>query len=185
MIRSSDFSCRFTYITINDDFWFPSMSPIEAYMFGALISAVDPVATLCTFAQLQVDPKLETVVFGESLVNDAMSISSNKAKAMHRIDRMLRDLEETSKQAQRLVKTREKSVENYGSFFSQVEHVKTSKETFSKFQETHASEIARQSTGLRLTPSRIRGAVKSRRRVVDRFGLCHELDTCRTVQGAA
>ena len=41
-------------------------------------------------------------------VNDAMSISSNKAKAMHRIDRMLRDLEETSKQAQRLVKTREK-----------------------------------------------------------------------------
>ena len=54
--------------------------------------------------------------------------------------------------------------------------MKTSKETFSKFQETHASEIARQSTGLRLTPSRIRGAVKSRRRVVDRFGLCLELD---------
>jgi sodium/hydrogen exchanger 3 len=58
----------------SDPAWFPKMTQIEALLFGSLISAVDPVATLCTFAQLKVDPKLETVVFGESLVNDAMSI---------------------------------------------------------------------------------------------------------------
>jgi sodium/hydrogen exchanger 3 len=58
----------------SDPAWFPAMTQIEAFLFGSLISAVDPVATLCTFAQLKVDPKLETVVFGESLVNDAMSI---------------------------------------------------------------------------------------------------------------
>lgn len=46
----------------------------EALSFGALISATDPVTTLAIFEQLQVDPHLFNVVFGESVLNDAVSI---------------------------------------------------------------------------------------------------------------
>lgn len=46
----------------------------EAQMFGALISAVDPVATLGTFASLGVDPRLDSLIYGESIVNDAVAI---------------------------------------------------------------------------------------------------------------
>jgi NhaP-type Na+/H+ or K+/H+ antiporter len=53
---------------------FAEISTLEALMFGSLISAVDPVATLATFAHVHVNPNLETIVFGESLVNDAMAI---------------------------------------------------------------------------------------------------------------
>ena len=53
---------------------FPNISTLEALMFGSLISAVDPVATLATFAHVHVNHNLETIVFGESLVNDAMAI---------------------------------------------------------------------------------------------------------------
>ncbi|CAK9031759.1 unnamed protein product [Durusdinium trenchii] len=45
-----------------------------AFTYAALISAVDPVATLATYAHLQVDPLLNICVFGESVVNDAVAI---------------------------------------------------------------------------------------------------------------
>ncbi|CAE7656908.1 SLC9A8 [Symbiodinium pilosum] len=45
-----------------------------AFTYAALISAVDPVATLATYAHLQVDPLLNIIVFGESVVNDAVAI---------------------------------------------------------------------------------------------------------------
>ncbi|CAK9111905.1 unnamed protein product [Durusdinium trenchii] len=51
-----------------------SISLPEALSFGALISATDPVTTLAIFEQLQVDPHLFNVVFGESVLNDAVSI---------------------------------------------------------------------------------------------------------------
>ena len=51
----------------------------EAQMFGALISAVDPVATLGTFASLGVDPRLDSLIYGESIVNDAVAIVLFKA----------------------------------------------------------------------------------------------------------
>lgn len=47
---------------------------LESCAFGALISAVDPVATLAIFAALDVDPVLYMLVFGESVLNDAVSI---------------------------------------------------------------------------------------------------------------
>ena len=50
-------------------------------MFAALISAVDPVATLATFSSLQVDPDLEVLVFGEALLNDAVAIVLYKSFA--------------------------------------------------------------------------------------------------------
>jgi len=45
-----------------------------AMCYAALISAVDPVATLATYAHLRVDPLLNTLVFGESVINDAVAI---------------------------------------------------------------------------------------------------------------
>jgi len=54
-----------------------SDNPIEALIFGALISAVDPVATLSIMGNedLNVDPLLYSLVFGESVLNDAIAIS--------------------------------------------------------------------------------------------------------------
>eukprot|EP00941_MAST-03F_sp_MAST-3F-sp1_P002806 g2806.t1 len=46
----------------------------ESLTFGALISATDPVTTLAIFQQLNVDPHLFYIVFGESVLNDAVSI---------------------------------------------------------------------------------------------------------------
>lgn len=52
-------------------------NPMESLMFGALISAVDPVATLSIMgnSELGVDPLLYSLVFGESVLNDAIAIS--------------------------------------------------------------------------------------------------------------
>jgi len=53
-----------------------SHDPLEALLFGTLISAVDPVGTLATLGKetLQVDPTLYSLIFGESVLNDAVSI---------------------------------------------------------------------------------------------------------------
>eukprot|EP00929_Paragymnodinium_shiwhaense_P006104 TRINITY_DN10893_c0_g1_i3.p1 TRINITY_DN10893_c0_g1~~TRINITY_DN10893_c0_g1_i3.p1 ORF type:complete len:554 (-),score=86.94 TRINITY_DN10893_c0_g1_i3:502-2163(-) len=48
--------------------------PRVAFAYAALISAVDPVATLATYAHLNVEPLLNTLVFGESVINDAVAI---------------------------------------------------------------------------------------------------------------
>lgn len=44
------------------------------FVFAALISAVDPVATLSTYSALGVEPLLNIMVFGESTINDAVAI---------------------------------------------------------------------------------------------------------------
>ncbi|KDO19599.1 sodium/hydrogen exchanger 3 [Saprolegnia parasitica CBS 223.65] len=51
------------------------LSWIESFLFGALISAVDPVATLACFEKLNAPPLLFNIVFGESLLNDAVVIA--------------------------------------------------------------------------------------------------------------
>ncbi|KAE9356974.1 hypothetical protein PF008_g3391 [Phytophthora fragariae] len=48
----------------------------EAYLYGALISAVDPVATLSVFKKNGVPPLLFNLVFGESMLNDGVAIVS-------------------------------------------------------------------------------------------------------------
>lgn len=50
------------------------LSFVESFAFGSLISAVDPVATVAIFHALDVDPVLNMLVFGESILNDAISI---------------------------------------------------------------------------------------------------------------
>ncbi|KAK2501987.1 hypothetical protein MC885_019320, partial [Smutsia gigantea] len=55
------------------------------FAFGSLISAVDPVATIAIFNALHVDPVLNMLVFGESILNDAVSIVlTNTAEGLTR-----------------------------------------------------------------------------------------------------
>eukprot|EP00124_Ichthyophonus_hoferi_P001090 Ihof_evm9s50 gene=Ihof_evmTU9s50 len=46
----------------------------ESLVFGSLISSTDPVATLAIFSSLNADDTLYGLVFGESVMNDAVSI---------------------------------------------------------------------------------------------------------------
>ncbi|XP_076003088.1 sodium/hydrogen exchanger 5 [Genypterus blacodes] len=47
---------------------------MDFLLFGALISAVDPVAILAVFEEVHVNDTLFIIVFGESLVNDAVTV---------------------------------------------------------------------------------------------------------------
>ena len=47
---------------------------IDAISVGATLSATDPVTILAIFNTYKVDPKLYTIIFGESILNDAIAI---------------------------------------------------------------------------------------------------------------
>lgn len=47
---------------------------MEALSVGATLSATDPVTILAIFNVYKVEPKLYTVIFGESILNDAIAI---------------------------------------------------------------------------------------------------------------
>ncbi|OJD10192.1 sodium/hydrogen exchanger 3 [Emergomyces pasteurianus Ep9510] len=51
-----------------------SLSFVEAFSVGATLSATDPVTILAIFNVYKVEPKLYTVIFGESILNDAIAI---------------------------------------------------------------------------------------------------------------
>ncbi|KAB8349631.1 hypothetical protein FH972_023650 [Carpinus fangiana] len=51
-----------------------SLSWVDALSVGATLSATDPVTILAIFNTYKVDPKLYTVIFGESILNDAIAI---------------------------------------------------------------------------------------------------------------
>lgn len=54
--------------------WSPSFTVLESLAFGALISSTDPVAVLAIFKEMDTDVNLYTLIFGESIFNDAISI---------------------------------------------------------------------------------------------------------------
>lgn len=51
-----------------------TISFVEAMSVGATLSATDPVTILAIFNTYKVEPKLYTVIFGESILNDAIAI---------------------------------------------------------------------------------------------------------------
>ncbi|ESZ95950.1 hypothetical protein SBOR_3642 [Sclerotinia borealis F-4128] len=51
-----------------------SMTFVDAISVGATLSATDPVTILAIFNTYKVDPKLYTIIFGESILNDAIAI---------------------------------------------------------------------------------------------------------------
>lgn len=51
-----------------------NMTFVDALSVGATLSATDPVTILAIFNTYKVDPKLYTVIFGESILNDAIAI---------------------------------------------------------------------------------------------------------------
>ncbi|XP_010539551.1 PREDICTED: sodium/hydrogen exchanger 6 isoform X2 [Tarenaya hassleriana] len=57
---------------------------VECLMFGSLISATDPVTVLSIFQELGTDVNLYALVFGESVLNDAMAISLYRTMSLVR-----------------------------------------------------------------------------------------------------
>ncbi|XP_077347207.1 sodium/hydrogen exchanger 6 [Lithobates pipiens] len=55
--------------TLGGDFYFT-----DCLFFGAILSATDPVTVLAIFHELQVDVELYALLFGESVLNDAVAI---------------------------------------------------------------------------------------------------------------
>lgn len=55
--------------TLSNSFTF-----LDTLYFGALISPTDPLTILAIFSDLQVDVNLYALVFGESVLNDAVAI---------------------------------------------------------------------------------------------------------------
>lgn len=68
---------------------------MEFLLFGALISAVDPVAVLAVFEEVHVNDMLFIIVFGESLVNDAVTVVSHGSVCLCVIDCVVRPLDIT------------------------------------------------------------------------------------------
>ncbi|GIY98641.1 hypothetical protein CEXT_233251 [Caerostris extrusa] len=54
--------------------WVYELTFTESFAFGSFLSAVDPMATLAVFHALEVDPVLNMLVIGESILNDAVAI---------------------------------------------------------------------------------------------------------------
>ena len=77
IFNNSFFENKINYILIKLNLTY-ALNAQESFAFGSLVSAVDPVATLAIFNAMDVDPILYMLVFGESILNDAVAIVLTK-----------------------------------------------------------------------------------------------------------
>lgn len=63
-----------------------SVNFVESFAFGSLISAVDPVATVAIFHAIDVDPVLNMLVFGESILNGRLKLSLTRRNEKYHIN---------------------------------------------------------------------------------------------------
>ncbi|XP_059364540.1 sodium/hydrogen exchanger 1-like [Carassius carassius] len=52
----------------------PDVNLLSCLLFGSILSAVDPVAVLAVFEEIHINELLHILVFGESLLNDAVTV---------------------------------------------------------------------------------------------------------------
>ena len=69
--------CQEKYFKLQD------VSLLYNFWFGSLIAAVDPVAVLSVFEEIHVNEKLHILAFGESLLNDAVTVVSIRSMSFH------------------------------------------------------------------------------------------------------
>lgn len=90
---------------------FPHLSEIFSFLdtlhFGALISATDPVTVLAIFNDLHVDVNLYAIVFGESVLNDAVAIV---------LSRTLEDYEKSANSGEEVEETYKVVLTSIGEF---------------------------------------------------------------------
>ncbi|KAI9028384.1 Sodium/hydrogen exchanger family-domain-containing protein [Hyaloraphidium curvatum] len=51
-----------------------ALSFLDCFVLGAILSSTDPVTVLAVFRELRVEPRLYSIIFGESILNDSVAI---------------------------------------------------------------------------------------------------------------
>jgi len=70
----------------------PFFSLKESCAFGAFISSTDPVAVLAMFKEMDADTTLYSLIFGESIFNDAIAIVMYRSFSEMKTDDYAREI---------------------------------------------------------------------------------------------